>query len=304
MHSTTSNHRDVSPGLVACCAVALLQPVKVQGADVFVSNAGNDTIQRISAGEPATVFANTGLDNPMGLAFDRNGNLFVANAGISNSIMKFAPDGTGTVFTTTGLDNPRGLAFDSSGYLYAANASGNSIWKYAPDGTASVFASTGLLNPQGLAFDSVGNLYVVNAGSGGGAGIRKIAPDGTGTTLYSFDFNTSTSGIAIDAANNLYVAKQNGNTIEKFTPGGVDTVFADTGLAGPLGLCFDSSGVLYAANFSGNNISTFTAGGAGGTLAAQGLNAPSFIAVQIVPEPAAWMLAALALPLALRRRRL
>ena len=54
-----------------------------------------------------TVFASTGLNGPVGLAFDASGNLFVANSG-DNTIEKFAPNGVGTVFASHGIEwSPR-----------------------------------------------------------------------------------------------------------------------------------------------------------------------------------------------------
>ena len=54
-------------------------------------------------------------------------------------------------------------------------------------------------------------------------------------------------------ASNLFVANGTNNTIEQFTPGGVGSVFANTGLSAPQGLAFDSAGNLYAANVGNNN---------------------------------------------------
>ena len=50
------------------------------------------------------------------------------------------------------------------------------------------------------------------------------------------------------------------NTIEKFTAGGVGSVFANAGLSQPYGLAFDSAGNLYVANAGNNTIEKFTTG--------------------------------------------
>jgi DNA-binding beta-propeller fold protein YncE len=70
-------------GLTAPCYADIL----------YVANTGNNTIVKFTSGGVASVFANSGLDNPVGLAFDSAGNLYVANAGNSNTIMKFTPSG-------------------------------------------------------------------------------------------------------------------------------------------------------------------------------------------------------------------
>jgi len=53
-----------------------------------------------------------GLTNPLGLAFDGSGNLFVVeeNPGPDGDILKFGPGGAETVFAS-GLNYPENLAF-------------------------------------------------------------------------------------------------------------------------------------------------------------------------------------------------
>ena len=81
-------------------------------------------------------------------------------------------------------------------------------------------------------------------------------------------------GLAFDSAGNLYAANYDNNTIEKFTPGGVGSLFASTGLSNPRGLAFDNAGNLYAANASGSTIQKFTSGGVGTVFASTGLSNP------------------------------
>ena len=74
------------------------------------------------------------------------------------------------------------------------------------------------------------------------------------------------------------MANGGNNTIEKFTPGGVGSVFASTGLNGPNGLAFDSAGNLYAAISAISTIEKFTPGGVGSLFASTGLDAPQYLA--------------------------
>jgi len=76
---------------------------------------------------------------PVGLAFDRFGNLFVSSGDI---VLKFTPDGIGSTFATD-LDSARGLAFDRAGNLFVAEiiqTGPGDIIKIAPNGTQTVFA--------------------------------------------------------------------------------------------------------------------------------------------------------------------
>lgn len=115
---------------------------------------------------PVPVMANislkvvaTGFNAPSGLAFDRAGNLYVANY-MTNSIDRIAPDGTRNAFASgVNLRGPIGLIVDEQGQLYVANYNSGTVAKINPAGVATVIAS-GFRKPYYLALDSDGNLYV------------------------------------------------------------------------------------------------------------------------------------------------
>jgi len=198
------------------------------------------------------------------------GDLFVSETN-SNTIYKFAPDGTRSTFGTE-LNWPNGLAFDSAGNLYEGDQESGSINKFAPDGTRSTFGSA-LVGPQGLAFDSAGNLFVAAYNSGV---IYKFTPDGTRSTFAS-SLQYSPSWLAFDSGGNLFVSAGN---IYKYTPDGVQSTFA-TGVS-PVGLAFDSAGNLFQADFDSSTINKFAPDGTRSTFAT-GLNRPFCLAIQPAP---------------------
>ena len=93
--------------------------------------------------------------------------------------------------------------------------------------------------PFRLTVDGAGNVYVADAGNNL---IRKITPDGTvstlaGTVVAVDTSNTVTeqplfsgpSGVAVDAAGNVYVSDENNNLIRKISAAGAVTTIAIKG---------------------------------------------------------------------------
>jgi sugar lactone lactonase YvrE len=127
--------------------------------NLFAADASDQTIFKFTPAGASNVFvgpaAFTGVQFPVGIAFDRSGDLWVTTEGNEggpggDAILVFAPDGTDSTFATD-LADPRGIAFDPSGDLFVAElkalAQGD-ILKFSTNGSQSVFAS-GIGQPQG-----------------------------------------------------------------------------------------------------------------------------------------------------------
>ena len=85
------------PAGTAQTHAGLLVPA-APGAQLYVANAGNNTIERFTTGGIGSAFAS--MVEPEGLAFDSAGNLFVAGQ-TTNTIMKFTPGGAGSSFASS-----------------------------------------------------------------------------------------------------------------------------------------------------------------------------------------------------------
>ena len=220
--------------------------------NLYVANAGNNTISEVKPTGAVSTFVSSGLDEPVGLAFDAAGNLYVANE-INSTISEVAPTGAVSTFVNSGLDGPVGLAIDAAGNLYVANAGNLTISKVTPTGAVSLFVGSGLCEPTGLAFDSAGNLYVTNVNDT----ISKVTPTGAVSTFVSSGLDEP-AGLAFDSAGNLYVASFGNNSISKVTPVGAVSPFVSSGQDEPFGLAFDAAGTLYVGNALSGTISKIT----------------------------------------------
>jgi titin len=148
------------------------------------------------------------------------------------------------------LELPSALAVDSSGDLFIADSGANEILKVTADGTLSVIAGTGQSGPP-------------------------TPGPATSSTL------NSPSGVAVDAAGDVFIADSGNAVIEEVTPNGNLSIVAGNGqvagigqvgaptpgpalstpLGYPRGLAVDSSGNLYIADQSMNLIEKVTPNG-------------------------------------------
>jgi hypothetical protein len=242
--------------------------------DLYVTYGGS-VYKFTSAGDRST-FA-SGIYQPVALAFDRAGNLFVGNSGAGgcipevecppkpSTIIKITPDGTQSTFATLQSSQLLGLAFDGAGNLFVSTA--NAIIKVAANGTQSTFASQ-LHGTWPMVFDRFGNLFV-GINPIGSSSIVKFAPDGSSTTFVTLTGSSSSiTGLAFGPGGDLYARVS--SLILKIRPDGNRTTFA-TNDRFNYPIAFDVSGVLFAGltayNSSEPAIVKFTSTGAPTTIA-------------------------------------
>jgi sugar lactone lactonase YvrE len=236
--------------------------------------AGNGVQGFAGDGGPAT---SASLHTPIDVATDAAGNLYIADPG--NDRIRMVAAGTGIITTVAGsgisgfagdggpatsasLGFPYGVAVDAAGNLYIADLYNNRIRKvavgtgiittvagngtegFAGDGGPATSASLNL--PSGVAVDAAGNLYIAD---GVNNRIRKVAVGtgiittvaGNGTRGFAGDGGPATgaslrvsSGVAVDAAGNLYIAE--GTDIRKVAvETGIITTVVGNGVVGGFG---------------------------------------------------------------------
>lgn len=251
------------------------------------------------------------FNNPGGVAVDAAGNVYVADFR-NNLIRKITPAGLvstlagdGSHSSANGIGGaasfafPADLTIDAAGNIYVADVSNYLIRKIAPSGMVSTYAGIGspaiplygngaaptasFALPDSVAVDSQGNVYVADTGNNS---IRKISAagmvsslagnlnalkgnaDGTGTAATFF----APTGVAVDAAGNVYVADSGNKLIRKITPAGVVSTIAGNasdvstdgtgsaaGFREPVGVAVDAAGNLYVSDAGSNLIRKISA---------------------------------------------
>lgn len=207
---------------------------------------------------------------------------------------------------------PYCIATDAAGNYYISDWIGNAVREVTANGVINTIAGNGTLGysgdggpatsaqlntPCGVVVDPAGDIYIADTGNDV---VREVTPDGNINTIagnntrgYSGDGSApasaqlySPTGLALDAAGNLYISDCGNNVIRVVTPG-AGTIFTlagniepgysgDGGPAGnaqfsyPKGLAMDSSGNLYIADFGNSAIRKITPGGTITTIAGNG----------------------------------
>jgi uncharacterized protein (TIGR03437 family) len=237
--------------------------------NIYVSDTANARVRKISGGTIST-FAGNGtvgfsgdgasataatLNTPVGLAVDKSGNVYIADAGdnvirkvsggnistvAGNGSQGYSGDGGGA--TAARLNGPQGVAVDAAGNIYIADTLNSVIREvntksvivtiggigspgYTGDGGLAVEAAFG--GPTSLAADSAGNLYIADSGSR----IRKIFTSGIVNTIagggpasYTGDGGIATNarlngatGVSVDATGNVFFADSGNNAVRELT---------------------------------------------------------------------------------------
>jgi serine/threonine protein kinase, bacterial len=226
---------------------------------------------------PQTVLPFTGLDIPIGVAVDRAGNVYVADAGNNRVVQLAAGSSAPTVLPFTGLNKPVGVAVDTAGNVYVADKNNRVVTLAAGSSSQSVLPFTGLRGPHGVAVDSARDLYVTDFGNN--RVVKLAAGSAIPTVLPSTGLN-GPEDVAVDTAGNLYVTDAVNNRVLKLAAGSsTQTELPFTDRKTPYGVAVDSAGNLYVTD-AGNRVLSLAAGSSSqSVLPFTGLNGPDGVAV-------------------------
>ncbi|HEV2577051.1 MAG TPA: Ig-like domain repeat protein [Acidobacteriaceae bacterium] len=239
--------------------------ISIGGAITAV--AGNGTQGFSGDGGPASAAE---LNSPSSVAIGADGTLYIADTGNqriravkSGSITTFGGNGArgysgdGSLATSASLNHPVALAIDATGALLVcdqgndrvrrisagqiATIAGNGTQGFAGDGGAATAAE--LNEPSGIVATSDGRVFIADSANQrvrviSAAGIISTYA-GTGVGGNSGDSGPATAaqlnrptGLAIDSANDLFIADENNHRLRRIAAGGTITTVAGGGLQG------------------------------------------------------------------------
>lgn len=242
------------------------------GSPIVIPSVYQEVKKVVSTGGSGNLTGNqfsAKLSNPIDIAFDNTGNMYIAEDG-NNCIKKLSADGNVTHFAgaTNGLaGNVDGLGQDArfeepvaiavnplTADVYVADGVNNNIRKITPEGLVTTFAgsidkssgntigaplATRFSYPSGLAFDRDGNLYVSDRDNHRILKYSATTQTFTllaGSTAGFADHTTATQakfwrpiGLVVDDEYNVYVADRRNYRIRKITAAGQVTTIAGDG---------------------------------------------------------------------------
>ena len=244
---------------------------KVTPSGLITTIAGTGTAGFSGDGGPA---ASAQLNRPVSVAVDTNGNVYISD--LNNlRIRRVTPDGIISTYagnggygptegsnpTATSLHN-QGIAVDRAGNLYIADGANHRVRKVTAAGLISTVAGSGvagstgdggpataamLYTPIDVTVDAVGVLYFTENFDGIHGAIRKVARDGTISTLVKNaapgannvegvnaasvgEYLDGPDGIAADNQGNVYF--DSGWHIYRVNPAGIITILVGAGPRG------------------------------------------------------------------------
>ncbi len=278
--------------------------------NVYVAEFTGHRIRKIAASGVVTLVAGTGvagfsgdsgpahnaqLAYPAGLAFDPQGNLYIADSGNSR-VRKILTSGQITTVLGTDapgisarrqLNLPTGVAVDSAGNLYVADSGNQRIQELTPDSQVSTVPGAG----RDVAVDAAGNLYIAD-----GNALLEVIVGGGPVTLAGGDAGSfggdggpavnarlaGPAGLAVTGDGVLYIADTRNQRVRKVDASGLISTVAGDGtpaqgtneLHYPTGLAWDGSNTLFIADQNNARVQQVTPGS--GMVTVAGTGVPGF----------------------------
>jgi len=253
--------------LFSCCVLLALGMIAAPAHTQNVTFAGT----QITVG--------SGLSNPLGVAVDRAGDVFIADYRNNRVVEVPTNGGAQTTVSASGLSNPRSVAVDGAGDVFIADTYNNRVVEVAPGAVQTTVAS-GLNTPYGIAVDGVGNVFIADTFNNQ---VVEVPYLGNGT--YGAVTTVPASGlvfpvsVAVDGAGDVFIGDNSSRVVQVPAGGGAQTTVPTNSLSYPTGLAVDGVGNVFIADYYNSRVAEVTPGGVQTTVPTSGLNGAWGVAV-------------------------
>ncbi len=237
--------------------------------NIWAANYSGTLAEFQSRGAPdySNGISGNGLHESFGMAIDASNNIWVVNdetpgsPGNGGTLTKFTNGGvalSGTIGYTTGLYFPTGIASDTNGNMWIANYGNSTFALYQNSGVpASITCNVNgcgygeLEFPVAAASDSNHTGWMGNQSANT---VTRISPDGT--SVVPINCCSGSSGLAVDAQNNVWSANYFGDSISEISSIGtvISSGYSGGGIYHPQGIAVDGAGSIWVANYRGGSI--------------------------------------------------
>lgn len=251
---TTRGEVQLAPGLKRSNELDEQFVWSVVGANnALYAGTGNGGLVVKLEGDKASPFFKTGELEVHTLARDRAGNIY-AGTSPNGKIFKITPDGKGTLLYSMNGDRPASdaggkfvlaLAVAPDGTVYAGTGPSSKIFRIPPGGKAEQLVDLKHDSVTALSLGPDGQLYAGTAEEG--AIYRIDLATSAARIVYDTDQSVIT-GVAVDAAGNVFAACAPSGTIYKITPDGTPAVHFDKSKGALYDLKIDGGGNLYTCS--------------------------------------------------------
>ena len=197
---------------------------------------------------------------------------------INTAIAALSPSNSGGAVAAPGYSSSKSTIFsgnsyvvfarDATGNLYAfdySNTSNKKLVKLSSTGSVLATYLTFLSRPEDIEVDAAGNIFALD-----GSTLYKVTPSGTASTITSSLSNAN--GLALDAADNVYVAEYNTSlsSVIEVPADGSSMINIGSGLSFMTDVAVDDAGNVYVCNDGDASIKKIPAGGGSAVTIASG----------------------------------
>lgn len=194
--------------------------------NLYVADTGNNRIRKVTpqgvvstiagdgtAGYVDAAAAQARFNGPIGVAVDKQGNVYVADT-YNDRVRRISADGQVTTLASGAVfDTPCGVAVAKDGSVFVADTGNSQLRKITTDGdvTTLTINDTDLSRPVGLAITHDNFLYVTELG---GSRVIQVTPDNASYTIAS-EFNQPTAVGIHPNTTDLYVSDSGNCLVRK-----------------------------------------------------------------------------------------